>query len=59
VADVCDAYFSLNLDKALGLFLGWLISVPCFLVATAIILFRTVKGLKKLNVQKPPQNLIE
>ncbi|APJ02664.1 DUF4870 family protein [Silvanigrella aquatica] len=40
-------------------FLGWLISVPCFLLGVAVILVRTFKGWKKLNIQKPPQNLIE
>ena len=40
-------------------FIGWIISVPSFLLATGIIIVRSVKGWKKLTIQKPPQNLIE
>ena len=37
-------------------FLGWLISIPAFLMGTLIIVFRSIKGLRKLNSKRPPQN---
>ncbi len=40
-------------------FVGLFISIPCIIVASGIIIVRSVKGLKKLTIQKPPQNLIE
>lgn len=40
-------------------FIGLFISIPSIIIATGIIIVRSVKGLKKLSIQKPPQNLIE
>jgi uncharacterized membrane protein len=39
--------------------IGWMISIPSIILATGIIIVRSVKGWKKLSIQKPPQNLIE
>ena len=40
-------------------FLGWIVAVPSLILATLIILVRSIKGLTRLSSQNPPQNLIE
>ncbi len=39
-------------------FLGWLIGVPCFLIGSGLVIFRSVKGWRRLARQEPLQNLL-
>ncbi|WP_397601290.1 DUF4870 family protein [Silvanigrella sp.] len=40
-------------------FIGWIFSIPLFLLASAIVIVRSIRGWKRLSIQKAPQNLIE
>jgi len=40
-------------------FIGWIFSIPLFILASAIVVFRSIRGWKRLNIQKSPQNLLE
>lgn len=40
-------------------FIGFFFSIPFFLLATAIVVVRSIKGWKRLSIHKAPQNFIE
>lgn len=39
--------------------IGWIIAPICFLIGAAVIVVRSVRGWKKLNIQKAPQTFLD
>lgn len=52
-------FFSISWIFSFIPFLNFIISAPCFILGVSIILFRVIRGWKRLTIQKPPQFLIE
>lgn len=40
-------------------FLGWIISFFLFLIGATVIVVRSIRGWKKLTIQKPPQTFLD
>ncbi len=52
-------FFVVGLVLGVIPFIGWLFTALCFLIGFAVIIVRSVRGWKKLKVQKAPQTFLD